>query len=124
MNAVFQYTVINNSIKSGRDIRLILNKQANIPFYQCFTCYKQKCACNLLRTCFQPVRSLLLTSYKFVPDLLLPKGIFIEMAYEVIMVYHLHMPLLLSFFRAFLHNFIRQDMMLRKKSADLFCLCE
>ena len=44
-----------------------------------------------------------------------------EMAYEVIMVYHLHMPLLLSFFLAFSHNFIRQDITLRKKSDDLFC---
>ncbi|EOS11443.1 hypothetical protein C801_00003 [Bacteroides uniformis dnLKV2] len=43
------------------------------------------------------------------------------MAYEVIMVYPLHMPLLLSFFRAFSHNFIGQDMTLRKKSDALFC---
>lgn len=33
-----------------------------------------------------------------------------NMAYEVIMFYHLHMPLLLSFFRALSHNLIRQDM--------------
>ena len=44
------------------------------------------------------------------------------MTYEVITVYHLHVPLLLSFFRAFSHNFIRQDMTSLKKSDDLFCL--
>ena len=43
------------------------------------------------------------------------------MTYEMIMVYHLHMSLLLSLFRAFSYNFIRQDMTLRKKSDDLFC---
>ena len=42
------------------------------------------------------------------------------MAYEVIMLYHLHMPLLLSFFRVFSHNSIRQDMTLLKKPDDLF----
>ena len=31
-----------------------------------------------------------------------------------------HMPFLLSFFRAFSHNSIRQDMTFRKKSDDLF----
>ena len=33
---------------------------------------------------------------------------------------HFHMPFLLSFFRAFSHNSIRQDMTFRKKSDDLF----
>ena len=28
-----------------------------------------------------------------------------KMAYEVIMVYHFHMPFLLSFFRVFSHNY-------------------
>lgn len=44
-----------------------------------------------------------------------------NMAYEEIMFYHLHMPLLLSFFRVLSHNLIRQDMIFRKKSDDLFC---
>lgn len=43
-----------------------------------------------------------------------------KMAYEVIMLYHLHMPLLLSFFRVFSHDSIRQDMTLLKKPDDLF----
>ena len=38
------------------------------------------------------------------------------MAYEMIMVYHLHMP----FFHVFSHNSIRQDMTLLKKPDDLF----
>ena len=33
---------------------------------------------------------------------------------------HFHMPFLLSFFRAFSHTSIRQDMTFRKKSDDLF----
>lgn len=41
------------------------------------------------------------------------------MAYEVIMAYYLHMPLLLSFFRTFSHNFICQDMTLWKMCDDL-----
>ena len=38
------------------------------------------------------------------------------MAYED----DIHMPFLLSFFRAFSHTSIRQDMTFRKKSDDLF----
>ena len=45
------------------------------------------------------------------------------MAYEVIMVYYPHMPLLLSFFRVFSPNFIRQDMKFRK-SDGFFCPSE
>jgi len=42
------------------------------------------------------------------------------MAYEVIILYHLHMPFLLSFFCIFYYTFIGQDIKSRKKSADLF----
>lgn len=47
-----------------------------------------------------------------------------KMAYEVIMVYHFHMPFLLSFFRVFSHNSIRQDITLLKKPDDLFLFCQ
>ena len=47
-----------------------------------------------------------------------------KMAYEVIMVYHFHMPFLLSFFRIFSHNSIRQDITLLKKPNDLFLFCQ
>ena len=47
-----------------------------------------------------------------------------KMAYEVIMVYHFHMPFLLSFFRVFSHDSIRQDMTLLKKPDDLFLFCQ
>ena len=44
----------------------------------------------------------------------------IIMAYEVIILYHLHMPFLLSFFCIFYYTFIGQDIKSQKKSADLF----
>lgn len=42
------------------------------------------------------------------------------MAYEEIMVYHLHMLFFIAIFLCFLKNSIRQDMTLRKKSDDFF----
>ena len=59
----------------------------------------------------------------FLPDFNLGYSVNVpqnKMAYEVIMVCHLHMPFFIAILLCFLKNSIRQDMTLRKKPGDLF----